>query len=111
MGYSCTVRASYTAEAVQARFRHENSGNTFSVDGGETVYFSERGREQADGAVTGSIFKMLPDGMARRAGGYRIEADGKITRFKGVPKKFWSEFETASEKRYNETYNPDTNAA
>lgn len=106
MGYSCTARASFTLQAIEERFRAGEASNVLTTDGGKTVYFSERGRENSDGAVTGTVFLNLPDNMARRAGSYRIEPDGKITRFKGVPKKFWPELEAASEKRYTDTYNP-----
>ena len=104
MGYSCTAIARFVEEAMLNRFRHENSGNVFSVDGGKTTYFVETGREQPDGAITGTVFKMLPNGYAHRAGGYRIEPEGKITRWVGLPRKYWAEFEKAAEQKYIEIF-------
>lgn len=109
MGYSYAARAGFTLDAIQEKFRQENSGNVFSTDGGKTTYFHERGREQADGAATGTVQKNLPDNFCRKAGSYRIEPEGNITRFPGVPRKFWPELEAASDKRYDQTFHrPDT---
>lgn len=106
MGYSCTARARFTEEIIQERFRHANSGNVFSTDGGKTTFFTERGREQDDGAITGNVYANLPNGMARKVGSYRIDSDGKIIRFSHISKKYWVEMEVLSEKRYVDTYNP-----
>jgi hypothetical protein len=104
MGYSYGAGAGFTLDALQAKFRHENSGNTFTTDGGKTQYFHERGREQSDGAATGTVWKMLENGMARKAGSYRIESDGQVTRFPGVPAKYFEELEAESAKRYKERF-------
>lgn len=110
MGYSCTAIASFVLEALQERFRHNGSGNCYSVDD-KTVFFHERGREHYDGAITGTIFKMLGDSNARRVGSYRIESEGVITRFPGIPKKFWEEIQDGGNAKYLSTFGPKWKAA
>jgi len=87
MGYSCTTAASRTEQLwVEACVLNGGfeSQNTWS-DLGRT-YFFERGRENADGAITGAIYKFVGSsnsivtGTARKVGTYRIEPDGTVTR-------------------------------
>lgn len=79
MGYSCTQDASYMLGVISHMFATDGNPNVLTIRGRQ--YFFERGREQADGAITGSLFKMLPNDMAQRAGRVRIEADGRINAF------------------------------
>lgn len=53
MGYSCTAKASFTAEGV----RNEIDSKTSNAmpDGG----FWEIGREQSDGSITGTVWRLL----------------------------------------------------
>jgi hypothetical protein len=91
MGYSCTRDANETLERIQARFGIDNSGNVYSVAG--KIYFWERGRENADGAITGKVHRFdsySPTGdnsTAHPAGSFRIAPDGAIIRFPGLPRK------------------------
>jgi hypothetical protein len=44
-------------------------------------YFYERGRENADGAITGTLLKEIDGNYARPAGSFKIAPDGMIVRF------------------------------
>jgi len=48
--------------------------------GGRT-YFYEIGRENGDGAITGTVLEDLGYNTARRIGSFRISPTGEITRF------------------------------
>ncbi len=84
MSYSCTMVASYVLEAIQARFgkEGESSYSNRLANGG----FHERGKENKDGAITGTIYMPVKDaekaalGFVYKAGSFRIEPTGKITR-------------------------------
>jgi hypothetical protein len=102
MGYSCTVKASLVLAAVESIMNEAMPDNQSSnkLPNG----FWERGREQPDGAITGTVFKTVriltdaeraeaaakmsggakPDWIGDpcvRAGSFKISADGKIVRF------------------------------
>ena len=104
MGWSCAVKAAWVTDAwSQACIKNSGSQNQWSYQG-ETYFFETSRIEHDDGAITGSIWKCLPDGVrARRSGTFRIEGNGKITR---APK--WLREHSPSlgqiDKRYNETY-------
>jgi len=105
MGYSCTVKASLVLDAIQATFEATvpGTGSNRMPGGG----FWERGREQADGAITGTTWKLFrklsdteraeaaakmggnckPEWIGdpcTRGGSFKISADGKILRFPGL---------------------------
>jgi hypothetical protein len=80
---SYTRGASDTLAFIQRTFRF-----------GSADYFFQWGREQADGAITGTLLMCVTaageptfasddsdDGYARRVGVVRIEADGTVSRF------------------------------
>ena len=83
MGYSYNALAGFALDKIADNIGCGKDGlpsNTFVVDG--VQFFYELGREQADGAITGVVWKFLPDGVhVRKAGSIRIEPDGVITRF------------------------------
>lgn len=81
MGWSCRKEAGDTLEKIQD-YCSKDSGvsNEFKENG--TSYFFEVSRtEHADGAITGSVHEMVPPQNAKRVGQFRIEPDGKISRF------------------------------
>ncbi|KPL25610.1 MAG: hypothetical protein AMJ75_00430 [Phycisphaerae bacterium SM1_79] len=85
MGYSCTVKAHYVLKEllVQLQVSGENSSNTWTITTGQysgTQAFYEIGQEQEDGAITGSVYVFGND-WCKRAGSFRIEPNGEITRF------------------------------
>jgi hypothetical protein len=79
MDYSCTTDASYTLGIIGHMFATDGNPNVLTIRGER--YFFERGREQSDGAITGTLMLMLPDDYCRKVGTVRIEPDGRITRF------------------------------
>jgi hypothetical protein len=79
MGYSCTKDARNMLGVIGRMFATNGNPNVLTIRGKE--YFFERGREQSDGAITGSLFEMLPNEYCRKVGTVRIAADGTIDRF------------------------------
>lgn len=79
MGYSCTQDASHTLGVIGRMFATDKNPNILTIK--KTQYFFERGKEQTDGAITGSLMEMLPDNYCQKVGTVRIEPDGTITRF------------------------------
>ena len=86
MGYSCATLAGLAEKAMlevlqQAGQDHKGTSNGWQHRYSYETYFFERGREQDDGAVTGSVWKnCMLNGkeFARRVGSVRIEPDGHI---------------------------------
>lgn len=80
MGWSCNRDAALTMDAMTALcIKQTGSSNKFNANGSE--YFFQTGREQSDGAICGTIYRYLSDGVyVRKSGGFRIEGDGKISR-------------------------------
>ena len=100
MGYSCSAMASLVLDGIMSNVSHVNNcSNVWSYK--NVAYMYERGREQNDGAITGTISKFTDPNctMAVRVGSFRIEGDGMITRFPGTSKNaknsaiFWASFE------------------
>lgn len=74
MGWSCTLEAAKTLEALtNACIEATGTQNQFRHNG-ELLFFEHSRREHEDGAVTGSVFNM----KGRRVGSFKISADGKI---------------------------------
>ena len=88
MSYSCTAQADETMNRIQKYFSDTSfTGgmvNTFEKNG--CVYFWERGKENADGAITGSVFKCsgkigdVRNSIISRSS-FRINANGTVKRF------------------------------
>jgi hypothetical protein len=127
MGYSCTAKAALVLDAVQAIFEQSSpgSGSNRMPGGG----FWERGREQADGAITGTTWKLYrvlseaerleaaakqgcPDhpewigNPVTRAGSFKIAADGKIVRFPGLSRAQKAAAEAKGAAEYARKYPP-----
>jgi hypothetical protein len=85
MGYSCAAVAGIVMDKLVAQLQKDggvdehNSSNTWKHKG--VFYMEERGRENSDGAVTGTISRFVGPNSAKRIGSYRIEPNGEITRF------------------------------
>lgn len=87
MGYSCSAKASEVCERISAYcVKITGSSNTW-IDKYGVKYFFQVGREQADGAITGSVFKLLSETSGIKAGSFKIEANGNIARFPGLSKE------------------------
>ena len=85
MGYSYTTKAGNTLAAIRQLAESPDGLSNF-IPVGPLGGFYELGREQRDGAITGSVYRNLPGGKCIKAGTLRIEPSGKITRFFGLPK-------------------------
>ena len=79
MGYSCTKLANDSERKMSALCVSLTgmSNRYIGTDGKE--YFYLIGRENRDGAITGSVF-LMANGFAYRKGTFRIESDGTIAR-------------------------------
>lgn len=90
MGYSATSKALDSLRTIQGvmetRFRKSFSNSTLNG-------FFEIGRENADGSVTGTVFRFTSPAQTHvtRAGGFRIEPDGFVTRFPDLPRDLRTE--------------------
>ena len=71
MGYSCTAKAAMVLDTFHGG---GEVSNTWTWKG--TEYFYEQGRENQDGAITGTIWSM----SGRRKGSFRISPDGIVER-------------------------------
>ncbi len=90
MGYSCSTKA---ANKLEAMFKRKVTGcksNNGWIGTKGYYCFYERGRENSDGAITGSVYrsdagneKSAESGNFRChfIGSFRIEPDGTIKRF------------------------------
>lgn len=103
MGWSCTKAASDVARKwSEACVASTGSSNTYKV-GNERYFFEISNKEHADGAITGTIMRIVPAPashramiaptaaemacgveaetfFARKAGSFRINGDGSIAR-------------------------------
>ncbi len=86
MGYSCSSLAMSTMEQLMIQLKAAGkpleSSNSWEKNG--VVYFHEVGREQRDGAVTGTIQKTYQVGdnnYCKCVGTFRFEPDGTVKRF------------------------------
>ena len=83
MGYSCAVKADNVLDALMVQLQvtdrgQDKSSNGWSHNGHS--YFFERGREQSDGAITGTVYLVVNNKCYKRRS-IRIEPNGFITRF------------------------------
>lgn len=87
MGWSCSKAASEVMTKISnACIAQTGSQNTFKVKNTEFFFEASR-KEHYDGAITGSIVKMLPNNMCRKAGSFKINGDGTIERAPKFMKK------------------------
>ena len=93
MGYSCTAIADLVLEAIMKQVENvfhngKKMQNTWIYK--EKQFFTERGKENFDGAITGSLWYIYPKGhlwedKCQRRGNFRIEANGIIHSFPYIP--------------------------
>ena len=107
MGYSSTIKASFVMDSLmillQSSSPRINSYNAWEKKG--IKFFHEIGREQKDGAITGTVHRYISDDLCKVAGSFRIESNGKISRFVGSTKQQRTEAETAGLIKFYTTYN------
>jgi hypothetical protein len=46
---------------------------------GKSYFWEDDGREHDDGAITGCVYLMLPNGNAREVSKFRIDGDGEVS--------------------------------
>ena len=80
MGYSCSAMASLVLDGIMETVRRDGESANVWFHKGEKFMW-ERGRENADGAITGMVRRFTPMGRVLLIGSFRIEQDGVITRF------------------------------
>lgn len=82
MGYSCSSKSNYVLDAliVQLQVAYEGGSTNSWIHKGR-AYFHETGKENRDGAITGSVWKINIDNTCTNKGSYRIEPNGLISRF------------------------------
>ena len=80
MGWSCSAVASDVLECWQKACIEQGGNSNTYRDGGKTYFYEVSRTEHRDGAITGSIMRMLPGNMCKRAGTFRIDGDGRIAR-------------------------------
>lgn len=56
------------------------SSNQWREGEDEEFFFEASRREHSDGAITGSVFKMLPGNRCRKVSTFRIDGDGTVSR-------------------------------
>lgn len=103
MGWSCAAKAAKTLDAVSKIMeeRGADTSNGLIVSGKKYGFFESSRREYDDGRITGSVWRFLPDGEhVRRAGGFRINADGTIGNFPGLDKAAKAEAERRGGTEY-----------
>lgn len=79
MGYSCSATAHETLEKISEMIG-SIPGPKNQWKNGDKSYFYEIGKENYDGAITGSIWR-IESLYGKRVGSFRIENDGTVTRF------------------------------
>jgi hypothetical protein len=96
MGYSCRRSAQLCVDEIEKRIIPATGpSNTWMYKG--NTYFWERGREQDDGAITGTVWLIYdkpgsPIGenstkLCHRSGTIRVEGHGKLTRWPFIPRE------------------------
>lgn len=105
MGYSCTAKASYVMQALERAICTHGSSNVFINL--PHKYMFECGRENSDGAITGTVMVFLDNDHVRKVGSYRIEPDGTITRFYGTSAKERKTAMEAGLARFHEIHGKD----
>lgn len=108
MGWSCNAAASLTLDAIVEIQRKlgAQSSNGIVLNGNTNAGFWESSRvEHDDGAITGSVYTMVHDGLAcRKTGSFRIEGNGKVARFSSIPRRLLIEAESKGAAEFSRRY-------
>jgi len=105
MGYSCNAKAAYAMDEISAMcVKSTGASNTW--EHGSDRYFYERSNvEHDDGAITGSVWKMVGD-RCKRAGSFRISGHGLVERFPTMPANMRTHFSLKGLHTYNSNHGP-----
>lgn len=92
MGWSARADACETVDAwTRACVAQTGQQNVYQTFDSDARYFYEIGREQADGSITGSVFRFVDETHVRRAGSFKIGPDGNVIRWPAGFRKFWEQ--------------------
>lgn len=95
MGWSARVEACETFDAwARVCVAQTGKQNVYREFDGDQEYMIERGREQDDGSITGTVFRLVDDDgqlLAYRAGSFRIDPDGSVKRWPTKFKRLWEQ--------------------
>jgi len=80
MGWSCRKDASDTLHSFQDSCVKQTGSSNKWEDNNNTYFLEISRKEHDDGAITGSVYKMLPDSRCRKSGSFRIEGHGAVSR-------------------------------
>jgi hypothetical protein len=88
MGWSCRKDAMDSLDAIQRHMDKVNNTMQCVIyqDGVKVGFWEPSNVEHDDGAITGTVNRYLSGGFCRPAGSFRIEGNGRITRFPLLPK-------------------------
>lgn len=81
MGWTCSSAAHETLTQWGKYSTSNNLPTNNYRDVRLREYFWEVGRENGDGAITGTVWRYVTADSVRRAGGFRIEPDGSVSRW------------------------------
>ncbi len=82
MGYSCSYEANITIDAITNSPEFRCANGWVGDDG--IGYFFEIGKENRDGAMTGSVYKSI---SGKRVGSFKIAPNGRLISFPHLPKR------------------------
>ena len=106
MGWSCRVEAGWVIDAWnKACIAQTGSQNVYHDKTGKCFFETSR-TEHDDGAITGSIWRFLPDERCRRVGSFRVEGGGTVTRAPAWLRRCAPSASKLAE-RYRETFEHD----
>ena len=107
MGYSSTVRAAFTYEAIQMF-------SEFNIESESYKFFTEIGKENIDGSITGTVYELIGEPFkdfqnftrrkCKKRGGFKIDKNGIIIRFPGLSKRLFGVAEIFSVEKYDREF-------
>lgn len=80
MGWSCNMAAGYALDRVKDACVSSTGSSNVWEERGQRYFFETSRTEHRDGAITGSVWRSVSETTCRRAGAFRIEGDGRISR-------------------------------
>jgi len=78
MGWSCAVDAAYTMDRLTAACVAQTGIQNVYTDNGNRYMWERSDVEHADGRITGSVWRLLPDGRVMRSGRFSIGENGEM---------------------------------
>lgn len=80
MGWSCSMEAGNALDRVIEQCRRSTGCSNVWEERGQRFFFETSRTEHNDGAITGSVWRSVSETTCRRAGAFRVEPDGTISR-------------------------------